>query len=236
MNQQFRRTLLARATDPYRSSGRFAWNFSKGKLKGDPVFFGLLEHGLIPDAKRLIDLGCGQGLLVSWLLEARAMYDAGSWPSGWPAPPRVETIWGLELMEQDVQRARAALGERAQFDIGDIRSADFGQADVAVILDVLHYLNFAAQEEVLRRLRAALPAGGTFLTRIGDASGGLPFHYSNWVDRVVFFLRGHRLERIYCRPLRDWMNVLQRNGFSAKSLPMHQGTPFNNVLLIAKAI
>ena len=127
-------------------------------------------------------------------------------------------------------------GGRAKFDIGDIRSADFGQADVAVILDVLHYLNFSAQEEVLRRLRAALPVGGTFLTRIGDASGGLPFHYSNWVDRVVFFLRGHRLERIYCRPLRDWLNVLQRNGFSARALPMHQGTPFNNVLLVAKAV
>ena len=236
MSRQFRKDLLARATDPYRSAGRFAWYFSKGKLKGDPVFFALLEHGLIPDAKRLIDLGCGQGLLESWLLEARLMYDAGYWPSKWPAPPQVEKIWGLELMPQDVQRARTALGERAQFDIGDIRSADFGQADVAVILDVLHYLNFSAQEEVLRRLRAALPQGGTFLTRIGDASGGLPFHYSNWVDRVVFFLRGHRLERIYCRPLRDWLNVLQRNGFSARALPMHQGTPFNNVLLVAKAV
>ena len=236
MIKEFRRTLLARATHPYRTADRFARYFSKGKLQGDPVFFGLLEHGLIPDAKRLIDLGCGQGLLAAWLLEARTLYDAGNWPSHWPAPPRVENIWGLELMPQDVQRARAALGERAHFEIGDIRSTDFGQADVAIILDVLHYLDFDAQEIVLRRLRAALPEGGTFLTRIGDASGGLPFHYSNWVDHAVFFLRGHRLNRIYCRPLHDWMNVLQRNGFSAKSLPMHKGTPFNNVLLIAKAI
>lgn len=236
MTKQFRQTLLARATDCYRAADRFALYFSKGKLKGDPVFFGLLEHGLIPDAQRLIDLGCGQGLLVSWLLEARALYDAGNWPENWPAPPRIEKIWGLELMEQDVQRARAALGDRAQFDLGDIRNADFGQADVAVILDVLHYMDFDTQENVLRRLRAALPDGGTFVTRIGDASGGLPFHYSNWVDRVVFFLRGHRVERIYCRPLRDWLSILQRNGFSAKALPMHKGTPFNNVLLIAKAI
>ncbi len=72
---------------------------------------------------------------------------------------------------------------------------------MAIILDVLHYISYEAQEDVLRRIRAALPAGGTFITRIGDAAGGLPFHYSNWVDRTVFFLRGHRLDRIYCRTL-----------------------------------
>ena len=115
MTDEFKRALLHRATEPYRSAGLFAWNFAKGKLKNDPVFFGLLEHGLIPDAGRLIDLGCGQGLLASWLLEARALQESGNWPAQWPAAPRIENIWGLELMPKDVDRARAALGERAQF-------------------------------------------------------------------------------------------------------------------------
>jgi SAM-dependent methyltransferase len=236
MTTTFRRALLDRATRPYCAAGRFAWKFAQGKLKGDPAFFGLLEQGLIPDAGRLIDLGCGQGLLASWLLEARALHESGNWPEHWPAAPKVEHIWGLELMQKDVERARAALGERAQFAQGDIRTADFGKADVAIILDVLHYISYEAQEDVLRRIRAALPAGGTFITRIGDAAGGLPFHYSNWVDRTVFFLRGHRLDRIYCRTLNEWLEVLQRNGFEAKPLPMHKGTPFCNVMLVAKAV
>jgi SAM-dependent methyltransferase len=236
MTTRFRRALLDRATQPYRSAGHFAWHFAKGKLKGDPAFFGLLEHGLIPDATRLIDLGCGQGLLASWLLEARALHESGNWPAHWPAAPKVGNIWGLELMQRDVDRARAALGDRAQFAQGDIRSAGFGQADVVIILDVLHYISYEAQEDVLRRIRAALPAGGTFITRIGDAGGGLPFHYSNWVDRTVFFLRGHRLDRIYCRTLNEWLDVLMRNGFAVEPLPMHKGTPFSNVMLVAKAI
>lgn len=236
MTAHFHRTLLDRATRPYRPAGHFAWHFAKGKLKGDPAFFGLLEHGLIPDAGRLIDLGCGQGLLASWLLEARALYESGAWPAHWPAAPKIGNIWGLELMQKDVDRARTALGERAQFAQGDIRTADFGKADVAVILDVLHYISYESQEDVLRRIRAALPAGGTFITRIGDAAGGLPFHYSNWVDRTVFFLRGHRLDRIYCRTLAEWLAVLKRNGFDAEPMPMHKGTPFSNVMLIAKAV
>jgi SAM-dependent methyltransferase len=236
MTEHFRHTLLDRATRPYRSAGNFAWHFARGKLNGDPVFFGLLEHGLIPDAKRLIDLGCGQGLLASWLLEARALHESGNWPAHWPAAPKVEDIWGLELMPKDVERARTALGSRAQFVQGNMCTADFGKADVAIILDVLHYVSYDAQEDVLRRIRAALPTGGTFITRIGDAAGGLPFQYSNWVDHTVFFLRGHGLNRIYCRTQNEWLDVLKRNGYQVEPLPMHEGTPFCNVMLIAKAI
>lgn len=236
MTAQFRRTLLYRATRPYRSAGHFAWRFANGKLKGDPVFFGLLEHGLLPDGKRLIDLGCGQGLLASWLLEARALHESGDWPKDWPAAPKIENIWGLELMPKDVARARAALGDRAQIDQGDIRTADLGKTDVAIILDVLHYISYEAQEDLLRRIHAALPKGGTFVTRIGDAAGGLPFYYSNWVDRIIFFLRGHGIIPIYCRTTAEWLDVLKRCGFDARSMPMHEGTPFCSVMLIAKAV
>jgi SAM-dependent methyltransferase len=236
MTASFRRTLLDHATRPYRSAGRFAWRFANGKLKGDPVFFGLLEHGLLPDGGRLIDLGCGQGLLASWLLEARTLHESGNWPEDWPSAPKIGEIWGLELMPKDVARARAALGERARIDQGDIRTVDFGKTDIAIILDVLHYISYEAQEDVLRRIRAALPAGGTFITRIGDAAGGLPFYYSNWVDRVIFFMRGHGIIPIYCRTTDQWLEVLKRCGFEASSMPMHKGTPFCSVMLIAKAV
>lgn len=236
MTELFRRDLLAAATAPYRRAGHFARHFAKGKLGGDPAFFGLLEHGLIPDSQRLIDLGCGQGLLASWLLSARALHESGNWPAGWPAAPKVEDIWGLELMPSDVGRARNALGERAQFSVGDIRHCEFGKADTVVILDVLHYLDYPDQESVLHRVRAALPVGGVFITRIGDASGGLPFRISNWVDRAVFYARGHRLPRLYCRTLAEWMAAVEQHGFSVHTFPMSVGTPFANIMLVARAI
>ncbi len=232
----FRQTLLAAAAEPYRNAGDFAWRFAKGKLGGDPAFFWLLEHGIIQDGERLIDLGCGQGLLASWLLNARSLYEAGNWPATWPAAPKVQHIWGLELMPRDVERARAAVGDAAEFAQGDMCTADFGKADVAVVLDVLHYVDYAAQEDILRRIRAALPPGGVFITRIGDASGGLPFHICNLVDRVVFFVRGHGLSRLYCRTLDDWKRVISDAGFTVESAPMSRGTPFANILLIARAV
>ena len=236
MSAVIRKLLLDTATAPYRSADFFAWRFARGKLRGDPVFFALLERGLIPDGKRLIDLGCGQGLLASWLLSARLLYESGAWPASWAAAPKVEVIWGLELMPKDIARARAALGERAQFSVGDICSTDFGKADIAVILDVLHYMDYAAQESVIRQVREALTPSGVFITRIGNAAGGWPFRISNWVDHTAAFLRGHRLPKLYCRSIDEWKGVLKKFGFSVEATPMSKGTPFDNVLLIAKPI
>ena len=225
--------LIAAASAPYRAAGRFAWRFAHGKLGGDPAFTGLLERGLIPDGVRLLDLGCGQGLLASWLLAARTQFDAGEWPVNWPAPPRLTTIAGVELMPRDVERARAALGDAAKFIAGDIRFTEFAKADVIVILDVLHYIPYAEQDAVLRRVRDALLPSGTLLLRIGDAGGGWGFRWSTWVDHAVMLVRGHGLVRLYCRRLSDWTEPLHALGFTVEAHPMSTGTLFANVLLVA---
>jgi SAM-dependent methyltransferase len=233
MTTPFVKSLIETATAPYRSAGRFAWHFARGKLGGDPVFAGLLEHGLIPDRARIVDIGCGQGLLASWLLTAQAAHAKGRWPAHWPPAPNPASIHGIELMQSDVDRARQALGSAAEFTCGDMCATDFGKADAVVILDVLHYVSIAAQNDVLRRVRDALAPKGTLILRVGDAGGGLPFRFSVWVDHVVTFARGHRNSRMYCRPLPEWKAALAELGFEVRSLPMNKGTPFANMLLVA---
>ena len=233
MSAAFARVLLDAATAPYRSAGPFAWYYARGKLGSDPVFLGLLEQGLIPDDARILDLGCRQGLLASWLLEARALFDAGHWPTHWPPAPKPLAYRGVELMAREVRRARRALGERAELVRGDIRTTAFGKANTVVILDVLHYIDYAAQENVLARVCDALAPAGVLLLRVGDADAGLPFRISNWVDHLVAFTRGHRLPKFYCRSLQDWQSSLCRLGFTVASVPMSRGTPFANVLLVA---
>jgi SAM-dependent methyltransferase len=234
MTTAFARALLDAAAALYLPAGHFAWHFARGKLGGDPAFLGLLERGLIPDNARILDLGCGQGLLASWLLSARAMFEAGNWPAHWPVASKPMAYRGVELMPCDMRRARRALGERAEFVLGDIRTADFGKSDAVVILDVLHYIDYSAQDDVLLRVRDALVPAGVLLMRVGDADGGLPFRISNWVDHLVTFARGHRLSRLYCRSLQDWRALLRQLGFTVESVPMSQGTPFANVLLVAR--
>ena len=230
-----RRAIARDAAEWYRQSGLFAHRFARGKLGGDPAYIGLVERRLIPDHARILDLGCGQALLVAWLLAARARYDNGDWPGGWPAPPRLGTFTGIELMQRDVDRGQRAFGERITLIAGDIRHMSFTAADVTIILDVLHYMDADDQMAVLERVRDALrPSHGTLLVRVGDATAGLPFRISVAVDRTVTFIRGHRLPKMHCRPLAEWKTALQSLGFSVEAIPMSAGTPFANVLLAAR--
>src|SRR5450631_571411 len=174
--------LLDAASAPYRSAGRFAYHFARGKLRTDPVYRAILELGLLMGRGRVLDLGCGQGLLSAWLKAAERCYERGSWPRDWPPAPRASSTRGIELMARDVERARRALGSASEVSQADIRSAAFGVVDAVVILDVLHYMAPQAQLQVLQRVRAALPTRGLLLLRVGDAAGGLRFRYGQWSD------------------------------------------------------
>jgi SAM-dependent methyltransferase len=233
MNTPIIQSLIASASAPYRAAGHIAWHFARGKLGGDPVFPALLEQGLVPDNARILDIGCGQGLLAAWLVAARTMRISGNWPAHWPAAPNPRSIHGIDVMPRYVEQAQRALGSAATFTVGDMCKVDFGQADAIFLLDVLHYVSAEEQDKVLQKVHDALAPGGILIMRIGDASGGLSFKYSVWIDRVAAYMRRYRSTRLYCRSLPAWHSALHNFGFTVKTLAMHRNTPFANVLLVA---
>jgi SAM-dependent methyltransferase len=237
MNSNFLHTLLDEASRPFHASGRFAYHYSRGKLSSDCIFREILKRGIFPAEARFLDLGCGQGSLFAWLLAASKFYEQGRWPGDWAAPPKPLSLRGVELMQKDVDRAARAFGPNhsvVSIHQGDMCETDFGRADVVTILDALHYIDHARQGDVLARIRAALPPGGLFLTRVGDAGAGLPYHLCNWVDHAVTFMRGHRLPVLHGRKLAEWIDLLRSLGFQVESLPMSEGKPFANIMLVAR--
>lgn len=241
MSDAFFRGLAREAAASYPRRDRFARHFAYGKLTGDPAFAHLLRARLIPDGARVLDLGCGQGLLAALLLAAKARHERGAWNGSSP-PPALARFTGIELRERDVERARAMAGTWAPVDTGatttfvagDIRSTEFPRADVVVLLDVLHYVDYDQQAEVLRRVRDALSPRGVLLLRVGDESTSLSYRYTVFTDWLFTRLRGHRLPRLWGRPAQAWRAELERLGFTVAAAPMSHGTPFANVLLVAR--
>jgi SAM-dependent methyltransferase len=228
------RTAVERAAKRFRPGGRAAYHFARGKLGTDPVFAALLKQGLIPSGARIVDIGCGQGVLAALLAAAET---APTWPGEFAPAPHAWTLTGFDLRTGAVRRGRQALsdlGARVALRVGDARHEALPACDVAVILDVLHYIEFIGQEGVLRRVHEALVPGGKLLLRVGDASRGLRFRVTLIGEWLITLIRGTPWPRFWCRSQPEWIALLEELGFQVMATPMSEGTPFANVLLVCR--
>ncbi len=238
------RAIHAAACAPYRAvpgfglsiHAQWAWFWAQGKLARDPVFRGLLERGDLPARARVLDIGGGQGLVAALLHGCAQVSAQQGWPAQWrAAAPSASAYTCIELMTNDARRGATALAGlpfAPRFVNADMCVAPLPDCDLVVILDVLHYVDHAAQDALLRRVRQALSPQGRLLLRVGDAANRQGFAISQWVDRIVTGARGHRVAPTWGRPLEDWIAALRELGFNVHAVPMSQGTPFANVLLV----
>ena len=219
----------------YAPAGRFARAYARAKLRRDPIFAALLREGVLPDGARLLDAGCGQAMLLAALAVTREPEVAAHWPSDWPKPPRGLELRGIERDETDAARARAALRGDARIETADLRDAVLPRSDAIALVDVIHYLEPADQETLLTRVRAALAPGGLLLLRVCDADAGLRAALTRAGDHLGVFTRRGRVGRLHLRSAAAWTALLRAAGLAVESLPMAEGTPFANVLLLARA-
>ena len=237
MQSALKQQLLEAACQPYRAAGYFHYQWARGKLGHDPVFTSLLEQGTLHRRARVLDLGCGRGLLAAWFLAAEQLAATGQWHADFEVPT------GIEFHGVDLHAGACAVGNRAlqphyggrvSLVSADMRRADLRGFDAITILDVLHYIPFAQQDVLLDQIRASLGPDGMLVTRVGNARGGWGFRFSQWVDLAVTNAQGHWVRSLYCRPLNDWTQALEARGFTVTAQPMSDGTPFANALLVAR--
>lgn len=229
-----REGLIRATATRYRSSGLTPYFFASNKIRYDPVFFAILKSGLIRDHARLLDLGCGQGLLLALLSTAESQYRRGVWADDLPSPPTDLHMYGMELRAHEVASAQRVLGDSAVISQRDLANADIPQADVMVLLDVLHYLDDNAQVDLIRRIARSISRDGLLLVREADAAGGNRFRMTKIVERLASINRGNWRQRFCFRSRDEWNALLQSNGFAVTDMPMSEGTPFANFLWAAR--
>lgn len=225
--------IAAAAAARYRSIDGHAHRFARSKLRRDEFFCTLLARGLVAPGAQVLDLGCGQGLLAVLLDEANRAAEQGRWPAGWPAAPVGARVTGVDLLAADIARARAALGEAAEFIHGDMRVPPERAYDVVVFLDTLHYLTPAEQIALLGRAHARLLAGGTMLLRVHDDAAPLRAAFGRWVDRCTCALRGGGFRRVHGRSVADWCAQLEHLGLRTTTHRVDGRAPFANRLIVA---
>ena len=139
------RTLLR-----YRNIGAAPRLFARWKIRLDPMFPRLASF--MKNPRRVLDVGCGYGVPSVWLLEL--------------VPEAA--VYGLDPERERSRVAGRALGARGEVRVG--RAPDDlgelpGEADTALILDVIHMLDDVQLRRTLKALHDKLIPGGRLILR-----------------------------------------------------------------------
>lgn len=226
----FFEALVFAAADPYLASSIMGWEFGRAKLRNDPVYRQLLLGGVLPSGGVLTDVGCGQGLMLALLIEARRQRDRGAWPPDLPAPPVYSELVGLEPRSGVAQLAREATGGGARIVEGDARHFDYPVSRAMLFLDVLQMMPPTDQEAVLTHARRHLAPGGAILVREADASAGRGFLLVRFGNRSKALLTGGWRQPLCYRRADEWLALFGRLGFVAERCHDGRSGPFGNVL------
>ena len=222
--------LVRRASDRYIETSITAWEFARGKLRGDPLYRTILSAGVLPSGGTLVEIGCGQGLMLALLAEAVVASDAGAWPSSLPPPPRVDALVGIETRPRVAAIARRALGEAATIIHADAREHAPSRCRAVLCLDVLHMMPFEDQEGLLARYADALEPGGVIVVREADSSAGWRFAAVSAGNRAKALAFGNWTQSFHFRSAADWETLFESLGFHVAQFGSGAGTPFGNVL------
>jgi len=222
-------TLARRASDRYVGTSITAWEFARGKLRGDPLYREVLFGEWLPSGGRLLDIGCGQGLMLALLAEAERMCREDGMPSG-VRVPRFERMVGIELRSHRARLARRALGPDADVLESDARKTAPGECRAVLLFDVLHMMSEAEQDALLTAAIRALEPGGVILVREADASAGWGFAAVRLGNRLTALASGASRQPLSFRTVAEWRECFVRHGLDAEGTPAGTGTPFANHL------
>jgi SAM-dependent methyltransferase len=148
------KNLRQRVRARYQGKDFHGWMFSNAKTALDPMFDELPE--MLKDAgdvRTFLDLGCGFGIAGCWLLE--------HFPNS--------VAYAVDPCRHRVAAAAEAMGNRGHvYRAGapDFVQSDFpDHFDMVLALDMCHFLDDAALDLTLRRLRERLLDGGHLVLR-----------------------------------------------------------------------
>jgi uncharacterized protein (DUF2062 family)/2-polyprenyl-3-methyl-5-hydroxy-6-metoxy-1,4-benzoquinol methylase len=222
--------LIRQTSDRYLHTSLTAWEFARGRLRTDSVYRTAACAGLLRSGRVLVDIGCRQGLMLAFLIDARRAFRAGIWPPGAAAPPEFERVVGVEARPRLVRLARQALGGEAEIVQAGAIAFSPEPCHTVLMLDVLHEMNAEQQESVLAAIVSALDPGGVVLVREANADAGWRLGMVRAINRLGALALGRWRRRSHFRTMTQWLVCFDRLGLEAEVVPVEDGTPPGSVL------
>ena len=171
---------------------------------------------LLPTRGKILDLGCGEGLLSNYLAIASLQ----------------RKIFGIEIASERLMRAKKGI-KNASFSVGDIIKVPYPKSDAVVLFHVLHHLSSKnAQEEVIKKAKDSLEKKGKLIIVEVHVKPTIKYLAAWFADHflVPWVFEKRFYTKAYFRKEKDWLNLLKRIGFKVQAKEETSGRPFPNII------
>lgn len=174
----------------------------------------------VPKAGKVLDLGCGDGLLANYLAIS--------------SPKR--NVVGVEISKSRVMQASHGISN-AHFKQADILKLGSYKANSVVLAHVLHHLPSKKDQEVLiEKLSKQLKKNSKMVILEISRQPYYKYLFSMFTDSVIvpILFEGKLFSyNFYYRTARDWRKLLTQYGFKVTLKHRNKGMPFSHVVIIA---
>jgi 2-polyprenyl-3-methyl-5-hydroxy-6-metoxy-1,4-benzoquinol methylase len=177
--------------------------------------FELIES-YIPRKGRVLDFGCGYGMLSNLLAER--------------GPARMVT--GIDLNPARINVAIRTVARRpnVRFHLGNVESLAPSPFDAVVMTDVLHHIPNDQVATLLAKIYSSLGRDGTLAVLDVDRRPFWKFCITYAIDSLL-----NPSDRLWYRPLRRIQEMTESAGLrTEKVIPADDGLPLADVLLLCR--
>jgi SAM-dependent methyltransferase len=210
--------LLRRVAARYENAGRYGRTYVAMKLRQDPVHADIISLAARENLGDVVDIGCGRGQLAVALLEAGV------------AKSVVGLDWNASHLSQG-QDAAAGLAFKTM--LQDASSAQqIPDCDTVIMVDVLYQLRTEAQFALLRA--AARAARERILIRTADPERGARSAFTRCLEILGQRILPNSGAHVNALRIATIGEKLAAEKFALAVAPCWRGTPFANVLLVAR--
>lgn len=120
----------------------------------------------LPKKGTIVDLGCGQGIITSYIARNNS-----------------RQVIGVDI---NTSRLRKSNSKNLKFVNANIVTYDFKKPAGVVISDVMHHLSYKDQEKLLNRISKCLKKGGVFVVKEIDTHEFVRSRLSRFWDFVFY--------------------------------------------------
>jgi len=169
----------------------------------------------IPKEGKIIDVGCGYGLLANFLT----------------LRPGKRDVTGIDLSVRRIKAAQETTDSRRniRFKLINVLDLELREPDAVVMSDFLHHIDYQSQEEVLTYCYEKLSPGGFLICQEVNNRPLWKYWFAFLIDRLL-----NIGERQFFRPHQEFQELLQRIGFSVKIKKVDKHLPLSDILFICK--